>query len=237
VQLAEVVVRGTPACLTGDRLSEEPALAAAWEQARDGVELRRAFERQYSFVRVLRQDGILHRRIGGRQAAVRVDTVVFTPDSVAARNRRAQASDRARGYRQSNLVGLPNEKELVSPEFLRDHCLDAQLVHAEGLVGVRFRPVTPTRDRDEVRGTLWLDARRYLARYLDVEWVRGDARSAVGRLVYADVSVPGGVVRLPTGGQLTLDRIYGAAAGALLSGAEATLTYTYRDFAPAASTP
>ena len=113
--------------------------------------------------------------------------------------------------------------------------MESELAQAEGLVGVRFRPVAARRDADDIRGVLWLDAHDYRARHLDLEWVRGAERSAVGRLDYADVPVPGGTLRLPTGGRLAIEQIYGAAPNALISGAASTLTFTYEGFAPAAA--
>lgn len=233
LQLATVVARGTPACLTGDRIAEEPALALAWEQGRDGVELRRAVERQYRYVRHRRQDVVIRRRLGGPGRETRVDSVVSTPDSARARDREYERLRRTQGYRRGNSFSLPNERDVFAPEFLRDHCLEAQLLAEDGLVGVRFRPVTPRRGVEDVRGTLWLDAARYVARHLDVEWVEGDRRSGFGRLDYADVPVPGGVVRLPSGGRFTIERLSGLAGRAMASGAEATLTMTYGGFAPA----
>jgi hypothetical protein len=189
--LAAVTVRGgAAACVTDDLLAGEPALAAVWEQARDGVELRRAFERQYRFVRTERTDLTAHWRLRGARPLPReVVRYVSTPDSAAARDRRDALARRARGYRYQEGQGAepPNEKDLTDPAFLGDHCLDAEPARAPGLVGVRFRPVAARRDADDVRGTLWLDSADFRARYLDVEWVRGDERSAVGRLEYGDV--------------------------------------------------
>lgn len=234
VQLATVVARGAPACLTGDRIAEEPALAAVWTQALDGIALRRAFQRQYRYREIETVGGTVHWRLRGARPIVRrPDTTLVTPDSAEARDRRWLAERRAKGYRNGNDVVAPDERELAHPEFLRDHCLEAAPLHAEGLVGVRFRPTDARRDAEEVQGVLWLDAHDYRARVLDVEWVKGGRRSAVARLDYGDVTVDGAAVRLITGGTVTLERMYGPGAATFVSGVRALYRVRYEAFAPA----
>jgi len=232
VALAAVTVAGNAACLTGDRVAADPVLGTVWQQARDGVELRRAFERQYRFVRLRHQDVTIRRRLGGPAHEIRDDTLVSHPDSAEARDTRRRLERQQRGYRTGNLFSVPEEKDLVDPEFLRTHCLDGELAQADGLIGLRFRPVTPRRDGEDVRGTVWLDTASYLARRLDVEWLRGTTRTAAARLDYTDVPVAGGALRLPGDVALTVERVSGAGR-ALVRDASARVTVTYRDIAPA----
>jgi hypothetical protein len=233
VQLAPVTVRSEGSCLRAAQLADEPRLAELWNEARKGLEIRRAFERQYRFAYVQRQDVAMQWRIGKTSRRVRVDTTVSEPDSVIARDRRRQSENRARGYARGggNQLVAPNEKELLDDEFLRDHCLETAIAEEEGALGLRFRPVESRRDRVAIRGTIWVDAASYLVRRLEFAYLDGGRPYAEVRLDYGDVAVGGSALRLPTGGRATI-RVRGAQA-ALLSRGEATLAYTYGTFEPA----
>jgi hypothetical protein len=63
---------------------------------------------------------------------------------------------------------------------------------------------------------------------VDIEWLRGDRRVGEGHIEYADVAAAGGTMRLPTSGRVVV-----RASGpnrALVSGAQATITFSYREF-------
>jgi hypothetical protein len=228
VQLAAVTVRPGETCLTASRLSERPELATLWEEARKGVEIRRAFDLRYRYVRTVRQEGTVNWRLRGSRPLRRTDTLVNEPDSVLAREERSRALHRERGYSRGGLLSLPNEKELVDDEFLRDHCIETPVELAEGMFGLRFRRVQPRSEGLGIRGTIWVDADTYLMRRLDVEWVRGNRRVGESRVDYTDVAVDGGTLRLPSGGQGSA-RASGVQR-TLVTGATARLTFTYRDF-------
>ena len=228
VQLAAVTVRPGETCLTAAQLSERPELATLWNEARKGVEIRRAFDLRYRYVRTIRQEGVVHWRLRGARPLLRIDTLVNEPDSVFARDERYRALHRKEGYARGGLLSLPNEKELVDDEFLRDHCIETPVELADGKLGLRFRRVQPRSEGIAIRGTIWVDADTYLMRRLDVEWVRGNRRVGESRVHYADVAIDGGMLRLPSGGQGSA-RTSGVQR-TLVTRAAATLTFTYRDF-------
>lgn len=229
VQLATVRVRANATCLTTPQLAEEPRLAALWNEVRNGVEIRRAFEHRHRFTRIMRQDILIDRVVGRSGRQTRADTLVSEPDSVDVRDARRAARNRERGYQDGNLLVLPYEKELLSDEFMRAHCMETEVAQAEGLLGIRFRPVQ-RREGTDVRGTIWVEEGSYQIRRLDVEHLRGGDAFSWMHLDYADVLVGGSAIRLPTGGDLKAD--LGLAATIMnVRGGTARLAYTYRDVA------
>lgn len=236
VQLAAVRVRGGAACLTGERLAEEPRLAALWAEVRKGVETRRAFERQYRFVRVMRQDIRVQRVVGRDRRQTRVDTLVNEPDSVDVREARRAARNRAQGYAKGGMLTVPYETEILTDEFMRGHCLDAEVADSAGLYGLRYRPVDRREDGADVRGTVWVEGDSYHVRRLEVEYVRRGDPYAWVELDYADVDVAGGRFRLPAGGTARVDVGLLANVVVLVRGGIATLTFSYGQFAPVGAT-
>jgi hypothetical protein len=230
VELALVTVRGTPRCLTGARLADEPRLATLWAEAQKGVELRRAFDRQYRYARVLRQEVEVQPRFRKVTRQVRVDTLVSEPDSVPARERRLRAAREAKGYATGNRIALPDEAELLDDAFLHAHCLETAVAEAEGALGLRFRPVRGRRDGVDIRGTIWVAADTYQMQRLEFEYVDAgdDAPFARSRADYADVAVSGSALRMRTTGQGAVLRVRGPMRAAVRR-ATATFTYTYRD--------
>jgi hypothetical protein len=233
IELAAVTVRGTPSCLTGAQLADEPRLATLWAEAQKGVELRRAFDRQHRYTRVLRQDIELQPRFRKVTRQVRVDTAVSEPDSVPARERRLRAARQANGYATGNLIELPDERELLSDAFLAGHCLETTVAEAEGALGLRFRPVRGRREGVDIRGTIWVAADTYQMRRLEFEYVdAGDADPfARSRAEYADVAVGGSALRLRTTGDGAILRIRGPMRAGVKR-ASATFTFTYQDVRP-----
>ena len=228
VELAAVTVHGGPSCLTAAQLADEPRLATLWAEAREGVEVRRAFDRQYRYARVLRQDVTIRTRFKTAHE-VRVDTLVSEPDSVDVRERRLRARREAQGYARGNGLTLPDEAELLDDAFLRGHCLETAVAEADGALGLRFRPAHGRRAGADIRGTIWVAADTYQMRRLEFEYVEGDgAPYATSRVDYGDVAAGGSALRLGTGGAGTIVRPRGAAR-ALVKGAAATFTYTYQD--------
>ena len=127
------------------------------------------------------------------------------------------------------MLTLPYETELLTEDFMRDHCLDLAVADERGLLGLRFRPVDRRKSGADIRGTIWVEGDSYQVRRLDFEYVRGGDAFAWGHLDYADVPVGGSAFRMPTGGDLRLDV---GLAGLLMAvrDAMARLAFTYRDF-------
>lgn len=225
IQLEAVTVQAGQ-CLAADRLRDDPELAALWDEIGKGVETRRAFERQYRYTRVMRQE--IHTRWRFRSATRRVqtDTAVNEPDSVAVREARRRAS----AYAEAETIRLPDEKELLDPEFLRGHCLDPAFDESEGVYVIRFRPVRPQRGGVDVRGAVHVDAGTYLIRRLEFEYLAGTRVHAESWVQYGDVAVAGGTLRLPVHGHASL-RPRGVGA-AIAVGATSTLTLRYEGFQP-----
>lgn len=214
-------------CLAAAQLAEDPELSALWNEAKKGVETRRAFERQYGFVRILTQDVETRWRLRGTRRERRVDTVVSEPDSVAVRDLRRRASLQNDGYAEGNTLRLPEEKQLLEDEFLRDHCLESSFDEDEGTFAIRFRPIRPRRSGVGIRGTIRVDARTYLIRRLEIDYLKGTRAFATGSIEYADLPIAGSTLRLPVSGRAVL-RASGVTR-ALVSGASSAFTYAYRD--------
>lgn len=229
VLLAPVTVYGGAACLTAAALADEPRVATLWAEARKGVEVRDAFARQVRFASVLRQEITARWRFRRASREVRVDTVLSEPDSVRARAARLATTRAAQGYAEGNLIALPRETELLTDDFLRDHCLERQVAEEGGALGLRFRPVRDRRDGADVRGTIWIAADGYQIRRLEFEYVEGGgAPFARSRLDYGDVTIAGSTLRLGTGGEGAILRPRGVTRAALRSAAT-TFTLTYLD--------
>jgi hypothetical protein len=230
VQLATVTVRGGSDCLTGAQLTQEPRVAGLWAEAQKGVEIRRTFDRQYRYSRTLEQDVTLNWRLRPDSRRRTTFTLVNEPDSAAVREARAAASRRARGYARDNVVDLPDERELLGDAFLQDHCLETTVTEGDGALGLRFRPVERRRESVDVRGTIWVEAETYQVRRVEFEYLDDGDPYARATLDYADLSVGGAAIRLPSGGHGWV-RLRGPQR-ALISGADATFAIRYSDIAP-----
>jgi hypothetical protein len=215
-------------CLTADRLAEDPELAVLWNEARKGVQTRRAFDLQYRYTRVMRQDVATRWRIRGTTRRTETDTVVSEPDSALLREQRRHALHREVGYMEGERLHLPYETELLDDAFLRDYCLEPSFEAAEGAYVLRFRPVRPRRDGADVRGAIHVDAQGFGIRRLEFEYLRGGRPFATSYLEYEDLGVAGSTLRLPVRGGATM-RTFGVGRMAAL-GATATLVYTYGGF-------
>jgi hypothetical protein len=226
VQLATVTVRAGESCLTADRLSEDPSLATLWREVQKGIEIRRAFELQYRFTRTVRQEGRVDWRLRSRRLR-KTDTLVNEPDSVVVRDERRRAANRAQGFAKGGLLIVPNEKDVVDDDFLRDYCLETPAESVRGERGLRFRPVQRQRDGVGIRGTVWVDAATYMIRRMEIEWLRSNDAVGRSRIDYADIDVAGSRLRLPASGHATA-RPSGLTR-TLIRRAEVSLTFEYRD--------
>jgi Carboxypeptidase regulatory-like domain len=227
VQLPTVTVRPGDSCLTANRLPQDPSLETLWREVQKGVQLRHAFELQYRFTRLARQEGTIDWRLGSRPLR-KTDTLINDPDSVVVRDERRRATSRAEGYAKGGLLVVPNEKDVVNDDFLRDHCLETPPESGEGELGLRFRPVQQRRDGVAIRGKVWVDATTYMIRRLEVEWLRGTDAVGRTRIDYADMDVGGGRFRLPASGHATA-RPSGLTR-TLIRRAVVSITYEYLDF-------
>jgi len=227
VQLEGVTVHGGR-CLTADQLASDGDLSALWNEAKKGVETRRAFNLQYRYTRIMRQDIRARWRIRGTTRTEKVDTFVNKPDSVLVREQRRRARLRANGYMDGGYLTLPSETDLLDDEFLRDHCLEPSFDEVEGAFVLRFRPVRTRRDGVGIRGVITVDAQSYLIRRLDFDYLRGDRPFGASYVVYEDLAVAGSTLRLPArgGGSARAEGVGRVAA----LGASSTFTFHYGGF-------
>ncbi len=195
-------------CFTADALARDTVLAALWEEARKGVETRRALDRRYRYAFDLWQrteTQLLGRGGGGIRRDSVGRTVLNDPDSAAVYDRRRRER-RARGYGVESRRGLdlelPEEKELLDPEFLRTHCLESGFEQEDGAYVLYFRPVRPARGRIDLQGQIRVDARDFQVRSLTFEYVRGRGKPFMtATLTYGDVHFPDGTIRMPVSGE------------------------------------
>jgi hypothetical protein len=191
---------GAARCLAGGELGADPALAALWSEAQKSARGRGAFDRSYRYTYDRRQRGTVRMRLVSPRHLNRDSVVTSDPDSVAARADRRAAERAANGYsgqtRRSFSLTIPDEQELLAPDFLDAHCLEASPQVVEGSWAVRFRPAGRAR-RGAIRGEIRIDTTSFHVNALHIEHLRGDAPFMRASVRFADVAVPGGTVRLP----------------------------------------
>ena len=228
VELPTVAVRAVNGCLSASDLADDSALATLWNEARKGVDIRRAFELRYRFNRSLRQVAQIHWRLRPDRRQVRMDTVVIEPDSVLVREERLRSDHSTAGYGQGNRLIVPDEKELLDERFLQAHCLETTIQRGDGGLGIRFRPAGVRQVGYALRGTIWLDSATYLIRRIDYEHLDGGEVFSQVSIEYAPVRVAASVLQLSFGGRAML-RPRGPGHW-LASAITATLSYTYWGF-------
>ena len=229
VQLESLTVRAGQ-CLTAAQLGDDPELAALWNEAKKGVEARRAFGMQYRFTRILRQDVEERWRVRGTRRVHMEDTIVNEPDSVVVREVRRRAQQRAEGYASEGRLILPPETDLLDDDFLRDHCLETSFEEEDGAFALRFRPLQARRSGVGIRGTIRVDAGTYAIRRLEFEYLRDGRPFAETSVDYADVAVAGSTLRLPDRGRASVRP--GGVGRALLARVNATYTFHLQDVRP-----
>jgi hypothetical protein len=199
IQLPELRT-GAPRCLAGAELGADAALAALWSEAQKFARARAAFDRSYRYTYDRRQRGTVRMRLVSPRHLNRDSVVTSEPDSVAARADRLSRERAASGYstqtRRSFTVTIPDEQELLAPEFLSAHCLETSPQVVDGRWIVRFRPAGRAR-RGTIRGEIRIDPSSYAVDALHVEHLRGDEPFMRASIRFGDVAVPGGKVRLP----------------------------------------
>jgi hypothetical protein len=193
----EGISTGRPACYTGDRLAEAPAVQALWREAVKGVEQRRVFAREYAYRYNQRTRGVAHLRLV-RDKRIRSDTtIIIHPDS--ARARRARAIEKGDTAQNKSLhIKIPSELTLLRDDFLVGHCLEANpQLDSTGAWTLRFRALRSSRGVLSLAGALRLDARTFVVRQIEFRYLEGRREWASGTLDYGEVSTPFGPVRLP----------------------------------------
>ena len=99
---------------------------------------------------------------------------------------------------------MPNELDVLHEDFLKTHCFVPAAARGVNEVGLRFRPLRIRRDFLDILGTIWLDQATYLARRIELEYVDGVESRGTFRLVFGDVAVAGGTLRMPVGGAFAM---------------------------------
>lgn len=225
----EGISTGRPACYTGDRLGEAPAVQALWREAMKGVEQRRAFAAQYAYRYNQRTRGTAHLRLV-RDKRIHVDTTVIVhPDSTRARRARAVAKgDTAQA--KSLAIKIPSELTLLRDDFLVGHCLEANpQLDSAGAWTLRFRALRSSPGVLSLSGALRLDARTYAVRQIEFRYLDGRREWASGTLDYGEVYTPFGTVRLPRSARGRADP--DGAMGLVMLRMEAVVDlHRYRDF-------
>jgi hypothetical protein len=201
----EGITSGRPACYTGDRLGESPAVQSLWREAMKGVEQRRAFAAQYAYRYNMRTRGTAHLRLVRDRRIDSDTTIIVHPDSARARRARAVASgDTVQGRTLS--IRVPSELTLLRDDFLVGHCLEANpQLDSTGAWTLRFRAVRAPRDSLTLAGALRLDSRTFAVRQIEYQYLEGRREWASGTLDFAEVSTPFGTVRLPRSSRVRAD--------------------------------
>ena len=75
---------------------------------------------------------------------------------------------------------LPDEKELLDPEFMRTHCLESGFEQEDGAYVLFFRPVRPRRGRIDLQGQIRVDARDFQVRSLTPDFSTAEWGFALG---------------------------------------------------------
>ena len=159
VALDTVRVAGRNACRA---LSDSGAAYAVWEQVRGAVtaaELTAAAQNLFttvvSFERTLEADA---RRVRTQTSAVRSGYVREPWTS------RSPEALRTGGYvvtdrDNTTTYYAPDLEVLLSPAFVEDHCFHLTADRGGDRLGLAFEPTPDRRNKPEIRGTLWLDAK------------------------------------------------------------------------------
>jgi hypothetical protein len=192
IALAPLVA--TPECRTARDLERNPQLAALWREARKAIETTRAFQDAYAYS--------YQQRLYWSEESVnaRLDSSV----SVVANDPRVpwENRDRAGWGRTSRFylnLEVPDGREILDPAFLTTHCLEGDAAQTEEGFELGFRPLRPRRGRIDIRGVMRVDRRTLQVREIELEYLEAQTSFLQATLVYQDVHVPGGTIRLPAG--------------------------------------
>jgi hypothetical protein len=196
-------------CLNANELAKYPQIQTLWQQAHDGAAVRTEIMARFRYRVHTHEEAVARKADGTPVGAVDQDRV-SDPNS-AVKNAANRRSERlSRGYygptTKDGMVGFytADELDVLHEDFLREHCIVATAQRDSGEVGLRFRPRRVRRNLLDVAGTIWLDSATFLARRIELEYVDADDQRGSVRLDFSDVSVAGGTLRMPVGGEIDL---------------------------------
>ncbi|MFL5386979.1 MAG: carboxypeptidase-like regulatory domain-containing protein [Longimicrobiaceae bacterium] len=190
IALAPLVA--TPECRTARDLELNPRLAALWREARKAIETTRAFQDAYAYS--------YEQRLywAEENARTRMDSSVVVNDPrVPWPNRDRAGWGRASRFNLN--LEVPDGREILDPAFLATHCLEGDAAQTEEGFELGFRPLRPRRGRIDIRGVMRVDRRTLQLREIELEYMEGQTSFLQATLVYQEVRVPGGTIRLPAG--------------------------------------
>ena len=192
-------------CVTGKELMRHPQLYTLWQQARDGASVRTELMARFRYHGLLHEESYELKADGPTPPGTLDQPYVSDPKWAVKNAARNRAQRLARGYYGPNDGWrLPNELDVLHDDFLKAHCLYASPERGDGEVGLRFRPLRMRRNFLDVRGTIWLDSAKFLARRIELEYVDGEESRGTVRVDFGDIAVGGGTLRMPVGGAFAM---------------------------------
>lgn len=196
------------ACVPAKDLDKFPQIQTLWQQARDGAAVRTELMARFRYHILIHEEAV-ERKADGSPAGAIDQRRVNDPTSAVQNAARYRAQRLSRGYygpTTKDGVGfyIPSELDVLHQDFLKEHCLVPSAEFGINEIGLRFQPLRARSNVLDVGGTIWLDSATFLARRLDLEYLDGDDRRGTVRLDFGDVSVAGGTLRLPVGGESNL---------------------------------
>ncbi|MFL5539867.1 MAG: carboxypeptidase-like regulatory domain-containing protein [Longimicrobiaceae bacterium] len=200
IALAPLVA--TPECRTARDLDRNPRLAALWREARKAIETTRAFQDGYAYAYEQR----LYWSTNAPDAPLdsSVSRVVNDPRVPWENRDRTQYSwGWGGGWGWANRMDLhlevPDGREILDPAFLTTHCLEGASAQTDEVFELGFRPVRSQRRQIDIRGVMRVDRRTLQVKEIELEYMHDRSAFLEATIVYQDVRLPGGVVRLPAG--------------------------------------
>lgn len=195
-------------CVPAKELNEHPRTRTLWQQARDGAAVRTEFMARFRYDVQMREETVARKPDGSPIGAVD-QKWVSDPKSAVQNAARTRAERLSRGYygpttKDGPSFHLPNELDVLHEDFLKEHCLVPAIQYGLGEIGLRFRPQRSRRNLLDVGGTIWLDSATFLARRIDLEYLDAEELRGTVRLDFSDVPVAGGMLRMPSGGEIDL---------------------------------
>jgi len=200
IALAPLVA--TPECRSARDLDRNPRLAALWREARKAIETARAFQDGYRYAYEQR----LYYSTNTRDAPLdsSVSRVVNDPRVPWENRDRTQyrwgwGSGWGWADRLDLHLEVPDGREILDPAFLTTHCLEGDAAQTEEGFELGFRPLRPRRGRIDIRGVMRVDRRTLQVKEIELEYMADRTAFMEATIVYQDVQVPGGTIRLPAG--------------------------------------
>src|SRR5262249_50851307 len=145
----------------------DSALAALLAEAQKGIETRRAFDDAYRY-----EFNTAQWFARGRS---RPKTIQWEMAHVV-KDPRTRVDREREGWGKTSMVGMslevPDGREILEPEFLGTHCIEAGEDSAAGVYTLGFRPVRMRRGHVDIRGVLRMSRRTLEMESIQVEWLR-----------------------------------------------------------------